>query len=409
MTISSPSERSPAPFLREIARHTTLVLVSTLAIQATMFAILASAALLLDTKAFGQLSLIVASAMLASAFFELGLNVSSTKMYGDSGDDNVLRTAFQIRLLCLPIAFLAGLIVANAAGLPDVGLGIALGAVLNLWNGVRASDQARQDYQSFMAASLCFAAIRAGAGMLTLYLTRDPVLTALASYALPVVAATASGSARYIAGAVAMPQMPPRAMLRYAAHVHLNALTFIAIPYVPQFVIASRLDPAATGTYGLILTFTGPVSLLVYSMRSVLLPKMLGGRSELEAAMWTRQGLLVIGVLWAAMAASGFLIAEALELFYGHKFPEIRLAFGLFFLGFSATALIGLYSLSVHTLSVPEISTATGALKFVVLLLVLQLTGHTLTQIVIVTTLVMVAGEVVLALLLASRRRKAVA
>jgi hypothetical protein len=198
-------------------------------------------------------------------------------------------------------------------------------------------------------------------------------------------------------------------MLRYAAHVHLNALTFIAIPYVPQFVIASRLDSAATGTYGLILTFTGPVSLLVYSLRSVLLPKMLGGRSELEAAMWTRQGLLVIGVLWAAMAASGFLIAEALELFYGHKFPEIRLAFGLFFLGFSATALIGLYSLSVHTLSVPEISTATGALKFVVLLLVLQLTGHTLTQIVIVTTLVMVAGEVVLALLLASRRRKAVA
>lgn len=83
--------------------------------------------------------------------------------------------------------------------------------------------------------------------------------------------------------------------------------------------------------------------------------------------------------------------------------------FFLFFAGFSATALIGLYSLSVHTLNVPETSTAAGVLKFVVLLLVFQLTGHTLIQIVTITALVMVAGEILLALLLALRRREALA
>ncbi len=409
MTISSPAERRPAPFLREVARHTALVFASTLAIQATMFMILASAALLLDANAFAQLSLIVAAAMLASAFFELGLNITSTKMYGDSRDEGVLRTAFQIRLLCLPVALIAGLAVAVTAGLRDVGLGIGLGAALNLWNGVRASDQARQDYPSFMAASLAFAAIRAVGGLTTLYFTRDPILTALASYALPLLAAVFSASSRYVAGAISTPRLPSPAMLRYAAHVYLNALTFIAMPYVPQFVIASRLDPTAAGTYGLILTFTGPISLLIYALRSVLLPKMLESRSELEAAMWTRHGLLVLGVAWAAMIACGFLLAEGLELFYGHKFPDIRSAFVVFFVAFSATALVGLYSLSVHTLGVPEISTATGVLKFVVLLLALQLTGHTLVEIVALTAVVMVTGEIALALLLAARRREAAA
>jgi O-antigen/teichoic acid export membrane protein len=391
-----------------MARHTALVFASTLAIQATMFMILASAALLLEATSFARLSMIVAAAMLASAFFEFGLNVTATKMYGDTRDESVLRAAFHIRLLCLPLGFMIGLGVAVTADLWDAGLGIGLGATLNLWNGVRASDQARQDYRSFVAASLAFAAIRGVAGLLTLYLTRDPVLIALASYALPILGAVFSASVRYVAGAISAPRLPPPPMLRYAAHVYLNALTFIAIPYVPQFIIASRLDPTAVGTYGLILTFTGPISLLVYSLRSVLLPKMLCTHSKLETAMWSRQGLLVIGALWAAMIAGGFLLAEGLEAFYGHKFTEIRPAFTLFFAGFCATALIGLYSLSVHTLNVPEISTATGVLKFVVLLLLLQLAGHTLTQIITLTALVMVVGEIALVLLLARRREATV-
>lgn len=308
MTVSSPAARE-AGSLGEVARHTALVFLSTLALQATMFVILASAALLLEAGPFARLSLIVAAAMLASAVFELGLNVTATKMYGDSRDESFLRTAFHIRLLCLPIGLIAGLAIAVIAGLSDVGLGIGIGAALNLWNGVRASDQARQDYRSFVASSLAFAAIRGVAGLLTLYLTRDPVLTVLASSVLPLAGALFSTSARYAPGAFSVPRLPPRAVLRYAAHVYLNALTFIAIPYVPQFLIAARLDPTAVGTYGLVLIFTGPISLLVYSLRSVLLPKMLGTRSSLEDAMWSRQGLLVLGILWLTMLAGGLLIA----------------------------------------------------------------------------------------------------
>lgn len=406
MTIPAQAERAAAPFLlRQVAQHTALVLGSTLAIHATTFAILAAAALVLPTEAFARLSLIVAAAMLANAVFEFGLNLTSTKMYGDTGDEAFLRTAFRIRLLCLPVGCLLGLAVWLALGAGDLGLGIGLGAALNLWNGVRASDQARQDYRSFVAASLSFAALRGVAGLGALYATHDPVLTALAAYALPVAGAALSGSARYMAEAFSGVRRPGSDMLWYAAHVYLNALAFIAIPYVPQFVIASRFDAAAVGTYGLILTFTGPVSLLVYALRSVLLPKMLGNDARVENMLWSRRGCFVLFAAWVGLMAGGALLAYGLEIFYAHKFPEIRPAFVIFFTGISASAVIGLYSLSVHTLGVPHISTGIGLAKFAVLIALLQLTGSSLLEVVALTAIVMASAEIAQTAMLAARRR----
>lgn len=164
---------APPSQLREVARHTALVFASTLAIQATTFAILAIAALVMPTEAFARLSLIVAAVILASAMFELGLNLTSTKMYGETRDEAFLRTASLIRLLCVPLGELAG-VGASAWGAADIGIGIGLGAAVNLWNGIRASDQARQDYRSFAAASLAFGAIRGVAGLGALYATPTP-------------------------------------------------------------------------------------------------------------------------------------------------------------------------------------------------------------------------------------------
>ena len=405
MTIPSQTENGAAPFvLREVAQHTVLVFASTLAIQATTFLILASAALVLETDGFARLSLIVAATMLANGLFEFGLNVTSTKMYGDTSDEGFLRTAFLIRLLCVPLGCMLGLAVALAWGARDIGIGIGLGAALNVWNGVRASDQARQDYRSFVAASLSFAALRALAGLDTLHASGAPVLTAVAIYALPIAGAAFSTSARYAAEAFTGPRRPARDMLWYGTHVYLSALAFIAIPYVPQFVIASRLDATAVGTYGLILTFTGPISLLVYSLRSVLLPKMLGGGSRFEEMMWSRRGFFAILALWVALMAGGALLGYGLEIFYADKFPVIRSAFIMFFIGVSATAMIGLYSLSVHTLGMPQMSAVIGVAKFAILLALLALTGSTLSEVIALTAIVMVVGEIALVAMLGTRR-----
>lgn len=391
--------------IRGVALHTAITFAATLAIQIATFAILALAALVMPTGAFARLSLIVAAVMLASTLFELGLNITSTKMYGDTGDEGYLRSALAVRVACIPIGALLGLAVWLGAGAADAGLGIALGAVLNLWNGMRATDQARQDYRSFTRASIAFALLRAVAGLVTLYLTGDPVKIALATYALPVVATVASKSAVMVAEAALGPTRQAWDMLWYATHVYINAVTFIVIPYLPQFVISHRLDATAVGTYGLILTFTGPVSLLVYSLRSVLLPKMLGPGRELEDWMWSSRGLAVIGAGWLLLMIGGAILSYGLAVFYGHKFPGIGPAFLIFFVGFSATAMIGLYSLSVHTQGVPQLSNAIGLAKLVALAVLLFTFSWSLYATIAATSAVMFVGELALAGALASLRR----
>lgn len=391
--------------IRETAWHTALTIVSTLAIQVTTFAILAVAALIMPTEAFAKLSLIVAAAMLANAVFDLGMNTTSTKMYGDTKDEGYLRTAFAVRLSCLPISALSAGVATYLAGAPNIGLGIALGAVLNLWYGMRASDQARQDYRSFMRTSIAFAIVRVIAGGGTLYLTSDPFLTAAATFGVPALAGLWSTSARFAFEAFSSHRRPAGEMISYATYVYINAAVFIAIPYVPQFIIASRLDATATGTYGLILVFSGPVALLVNSIYNVALPKMLGGNDDLENTLWSAGGAALLTGLWGCLMAGGGVLALLLGYFYAAQFPGVDTVFLMFFAGFSASALAGIYSVSMHTQGVPHVNMIVSVVRFICLLLVLYLFGTSLVSIVLLTLAVLMAGQIAVIVYLWRRRR----
>lgn len=394
---------SPRRVLREIASHTAITFLSTMAIQATTFAILALAGLVLPVGEFARLSLIVAAVMMASALFELGLNITSTKMFGDTHDEGYLHAAFLVRLGLAPLGAVIGAAVA-LAGLSDIGLGIGLGALLNIWNGMRATDQARQDYRSFTRSSLVFAVCRAVAGLAALFVLRDAALVAVAVYALPMVACAVSDSARFAWQAFSAPRPRLAGVFRYAAYVYVNAVTFIAIPYIPQFFVASRLDAADVGAYGLILTFTGPVSLVVYSLRSVLLPKMLGSDSHLEDMLWSRKGFAVVMWFAVAMALGGAIVGVGLEAVYAQRFPQILPAFLIFFTGYAATSAVGFYSLSVHTKGVPGLACWIGIFKLMTLAPALSLCGSSLPAIVFATAAVMLGFEILLALLLMRTR-----
>ncbi len=389
--------------LREIASHTAITFLSTLAIQATTFAILALAAVILPVGEFARLSLIVAAVMLASALFELGLNITSTKMYGDTRDEGYLHFAFLIRLGLVPLGAVIGAAVAFA-GLSDIGLGIALGAILNIWNGMRATDQARQDYGSFARSSAVFAVLRATAGLFALFVFHDAPLVAIAVYAVPVVACLTSASARLFREALSAPRPEIAGVLRYGTYVYINAVTFIAIPYVPQFFVASRLDAVHVGTYGLILTFLGPISLVVNSLYNVLLPKMLGTNSSVEGMLWSRRGAIAIVMLWLVMLAGSGVLAAGLNAVYQARFPGIVPMFLLYFAGFSASTLLGIYTLSVHTQGVPQINMVVNAVRLVALLAALYGFGRSLSSIILIVVCMMVIGQIAVVAWLSRRR-----
>ena len=298
---------------------------------------------------------------------------------------------------------MVGVFVALAWGATDIGLGIGLGAALNLWNGVRASDQARQDYRSFVAASLSFAALRVGAGLGALYTTGDPALTAIAIYVFPVAGAAFSRSARYVVEAFAGPRRPVGDMLWYGAtSISARCVHRHPVRAAIRHRVANERDRGRD-------LWTDPdlhrpdFSPGLFAQERAAAENAWGwfpvGKHDVESAGPIRDRRTV-GRADGRWSAAGY----GLEIFYAHKFPEIRSTFTMFFIGFSATAMIGLYSLSVHTLAVPQISAAIGIAKFAVLLVLLPLTGPALVDMVALTATVMVAGEIALVALLGARR-----
>ena len=389
--------------LNEFASHATITLLSTLAVQFSTFAVVAVSAIVLPLSEFARLSLITATVMLSNALFELGLNITSTKLYGDTRDERYLGLALLIRLMLVPVGIVIGVSVAFC-GLPDVGLGIGLGAALNVWNGVRATDQAKQDYVSYARSSLTFTLIRMIGGGVAIATVRDASLIAIATYAVPVVASFTSGSKQLVKRSMAGPQPNVTSIFSYGVYVYITAASFMAVPYVPQFFAALRLSAADVGTYGLILTFVGPVSLVVYSLRSVLLPKMLGHRSRFESWLWSLPGFLVITGAAVLMSIAGVVVGLCLSMIFADKFPSLLFPFAIFFGGYSATAAIGFYSLSVHTQGRPKVAAVLGLMKLALLMLVLQLYGSSLVEIVSIVASVMLGFEILLVLMLARGR-----
>ena len=383
--------------MREIARHTSQVIFSTLAIQVTTFALLAIAGRILPIELFARLSLIVAATMLSTVFFDLGLGLTATKHYGETKDEAYLRTAFAVWLLEIPAGAVLAACVWLLSGMADQALGVILGCVLNVWNGVRVADQARQDYESFTRASVAFAVIRLIAGFSALFATHDPFATAFALFAVPIVIVPFSSSFKYAASSLTGTRKPITEILGYVTHAHLAALAFVAATYLPQYFAAGRFDSVAVGTLGLIITFSAPVALVSNALRSVLLPKMLGRSSKLENGLWSLKGLLAIFAAWAVLMIGAFMAAVVLDRIYGARFPDIFHLFIVFFGGYSLSNLIGLYSLSIHTLGIPHYGMVANIARLAILAALLFAFGHSLMSIVAVSAITMAVAEALLA------------
>jgi len=398
-TAASPPSRQIVSFIA----HTSATFFSTLAVQASTFLVLAAAGLCLPVAEFSRLSVVVATTMLSTALFDLGLNVTSTKRYGDTGDVGYLAVAFAARALLLPVAGVAGYILTQFGAL-ELGLGVVLGGLLNVWNGVRSTDQAVENYHSLALTSIVFAVVRAGAGLWAATQLRDSVAVAIAIYAVPLAVSLLSASTRLAIGALTR-QLPDLSGTgRYAAYVYLNALAFIAIPYVPQFLISARFGDVTTGTYGLLLTFSAPVALVVSSIYNVLLPKMLRSNSIYENFLWSWRGLIALFGLTLAVITFGFTLSLAVGQVYSQKFPDIQSVFFLYFSGFSVATIAGIYTLSIHTQGVPHINMYVNVCRLVILIALLFVFATDLLKAVQITIAVMLAGQIVMVSWLAARR-----
>jgi O-antigen/teichoic acid export membrane protein len=391
-------------FLRALADQAAIVFMSSLAVQAATFLVVALSGLLLSTEEFARLSIITASATLATLALEFGLNVTMIKKFGESSKDEYLLAPLAVRLLIAPVAATAG-VALGIAGAEEIGLGVFLGAALNFWNGARATNQAQQDYTSYARSSIQFGVVRVLAGLATLVATRDALIIAIAIYAVPVVVIAVPSALRLSKKAFASLSRPSSASAGYAAQIYINQLAFSALPYAPLFFIEARLPTADVARYGLTLAFLAPVTLAITSLRAAVLPKLVAPGSSLEEWLWSRKAVLTMLGLGALLLLAGMGAAIVVEAIYHTRYPGIWAPFLTLFFATAATGLVGLYGLSVHTQNAPHLLVIVNVARLSVLIPMIAGLGTSLTAIAQITGAVMVAGEIALLLLLRFRPR----
>jgi O-antigen/teichoic acid export membrane protein len=376
--------------------HDTLkVLGSNLAVNLSSFLVLALAARILSVEEFAKLSLIVASSLLGSGVLDLGINVGAVKKYAETKDGRFLAT-----LVGLKLAVSAGCLglftVCYGIGVPSFWLIILVSAAsVNLWTGARALEQARLQFSRLAQANVLFAALRIILGIMGLA-AGNAITLALAFFVGPPLAMAAykwRGTAALIER---FDWGPALEVLRYAVPAYISATLYGISIYYPQFVVAQRLDATAVSTFGVLLTYLGPLALFNGSTRFYLLPRVVGKDLKRVDVLGNQRAMALIGgtlVLGLLAIAGGAVLVEKI---YGTNYPGVGFPFWIYISLYLVISYLGFFNLDVHRMGKIAAEAQVNAARLAVLVAVLWLFGDNLRSIVVFSGLTMLAGEWVL-------------
>lgn len=382
-------------------RDTAFVLLSNLAVNLTTFFVLSLAPRFLATDGFANLSLMIAACFFGTVLLDLGLNVSAVKKYSERRDQGFLSALLVVKgglvtasLLAIPLLFEGGM--AATAGAVVLST-----AALTWWAGTRAVEQARQDFSRFARQNLLFAALRAVLGGSAL-LTHDWLVVALAVFVAPSLLVAAFDLRRLRRLLVLPGRDVWREIAGYSRFTYLSSLFYNAALYVPQLFISARLGPIDVGTFGLILLFLGPLSLVNTSLRTFVLPK-IAASEVTQAGLIADRRVRIATLIVAGAALAGIALASVgLDLIYGSRFPELARLFAIYVGIYVAVSVLGPLNMEVHRLGAAGLEASVNGVRLLAAVVLLHALGTTLDRIVLISALVMLAGEI--ALFLLSRR-----
>lgn len=262
-----------------------------------------------------------------------------------------------------------------------------------------------QQFRAFARSSLIFALFRLLITLPLLFVLGDALSAAIGLYLAPLVALLfiVGGWRDVLSGSAGKIKIAE--VFSYAKFVYPNSLLFIVLPYFPQLYIDDRLSSEAAASYGLIVAFSGPVGLLIYSLRATLLPKLFG-EGALERQLWSAKGFFLLSFGWVLLLVIGVVFAELIDYLYGERLEGIRAVFLVYFAGVSLTGILGIYGLSVHTLGIPQVGLYVNGLRVVALVFGLMHFGFNLMGVVLLVSIIMAVGELVLVFLVYRRMRR---
>lgn len=361
------------------------------------FLVLATASKSMALTDFAELILLMSAAMVGSSVLDFGLNTTVIKQFSASRDEAFLHCVVILKGGVFALSILASVVV-MASGLPPLwGAVAACAGAMNLWTGLRACEQGRQDFDAYARSNALFSLARLVFG-LTAVLIGSWVLVGLALWVAPVIAIALLKSAEIRNTNLPEARRVFSQIAAYSWIVYVSSLAFAVLPYLPLFFARERLTAADVAAFGMVLVILGPVGVLVSSVRGYALPVLVSGqeRSLLSAPRMT---LVLAGL--AAFLAVGFFVLEAL---YGQAMPHVAEVFVVYAGLYGLTALLGIFNLRVHRENRPEVELAGNLSRLVLTCAAIVAFGHSLLAIASIAGAILIAGEIAVAV--ASSRSK---
>jgi O-antigen/teichoic acid export membrane protein len=374
-----------------LLRSFLAVLVSGLVVNAATFVILALAPLMLTIEDFAKLTLGVAAVMFLATLLDFGLSITSTRQFAATRDPAYLSLSIKTRLaLFTALGSLAGALCMWPEARPFA-IALLAAAALNIWTGLRAADQAREDFASFARANLLFSAARigfAGAGLAS----GSWIAVMLGLFVVPVIAIAVFKSAGVLRTIrpKASPVLAPSA--RYARFVFMSAVCYGGLMALPAAIAGLRLDPVGIGTIGLANTFIGPVTLLNTAFRLVLLPRITASETALRPRLNGTRIAMALALTLLCAAGAGLLG----DILYGQRFALAGPVIGIMTAGMLATSILGLMNLDVHRVGAPSVEALTNLGRLLITAPILWLSGTSVLLLSLAAAVCLVVGEIVL-------------
>lgn len=364
-----------------------------LAMNASAFLVLMLASHRLTVNGFAELSSLMGAVVVGASLLDFGLNTTVTRRYGAGHGPEPLDAVTGAKAAMLLLSGVAVLLALAGIIPAPLALAAVAAAATNFWSGLRACDQARQNFAAVFRASLALALLRLALGGVALF-TGSWMLVALALWVAPVLLLALSQSSEVLR-CLSLPFARSWwGMAGYSCKVHVSALCFSALAYLPQFFAKARLEPAEVASFGVVLVLLGPASLLASSVRGYVLPHVTsGGRlGTLMPLNFAAAGLVL---LVAGMVAAALLLKSV----YGGRLPDVPGLFLVFGSLFAATTLLGFLNLRVHAQGRAGLELSVNALRLALALGLLWAFGNSLFSMVWICGGVMLAGEAFLAIL----------
>lgn len=398
------------------------VFLSTLINNLVAFAITLYATKSLEIEDFGVLALYISFIGIGSLLVNFGFSVSIIRFYKKYKNPDVFYTSILWNLVqVFLILFLSTPIYSNLVGsFPllkgkfwEVFYVLFAISLLNVWQTLRASDQAEGDFKSYRNNTYLYAGIRTICFFIFLLLNPSKQINYiyfihfLFTIPLSVLLLYNLGT-RFRLKRFSFKFKIFFKLINYGKWIVASGVAFVLILRLPQMNLANAGQEGQLGLYGTSLTFLAIFSLINESVRSILLPEVIGFDSEEKLDKFKKK-LISIFPIYLLICGFTVLGLSVFQYFFmSGVYQQAIVIFIVQSIGLALTMFIGYYNVLIHNIGKPHIDAITNLLRISILFIVLPLIPQTALSFSLGLVSILVLGEIFACVVVSYNLRKSV-